>query len=137
MFPDGDMASANPDHLESMILLNVLAPSRLALAVIPGFVSRGHGTLINISSTAALAPERFGGYSGTKAYKAYMLALSLRLQQELAGKGIHVQVVLPGAITKSSGVADHHHEFALARAPFGGFQQLGRRAAQEFLEFLG
>src|SRR3989442_6855713 len=37
---NGDMASANPDHLESMILLNVLAPSRLALAVIPGFVSR-------------------------------------------------------------------------------------------------
>jgi uncharacterized protein len=91
----GDLASADPDRLESMIQLNVLAPSRLALAAIPGFVARGHGTLINISSVLALAPERFNGsYSGTK---AYLLNLSLRLQQEVASKGVRVQVVLPGA----------------------------------------
>ena len=91
----GDLASNDPDRLESMIQLNVLAPSRLALAAIPGFVARGRGTLINISSAAALAPERLNGsYSGTK---AYLLALSLRLQQEVASKGVRVQVVMPGA----------------------------------------
>jgi uncharacterized protein len=91
----GDLASADPDRLESMIQLNVLAPSRLALAAIPGFVAGGHGTLINISSVLALAPGRFNGsYSGTK---AYLLNLSLRLQQEVASKGVRVQVVLPGA----------------------------------------
>ncbi len=95
MAMSGDLASADADHLESMIRLNVLAPSRLALAAIPGFVERGKGTLINISSVLALAPERFNGaYSGTK---AYLLNLSLRLQQELASKGVRVQVVLPGA----------------------------------------
>jgi uncharacterized protein len=63
--------------------------------VIPGFVARGRGTLINISSALALAPEWFNGsYSGTK---AYLLNLSLRLQQEVAGKGVRVQGVLPGA----------------------------------------
>jgi len=91
----GDLAGADPDRLESMIQLNVLAPSRLALAAIPGFVVRGRGTLINISSVLALAPEMFNGsYSGTK---AYLLNLSLRLQQEVASKGVRVQVVLPGA----------------------------------------
>ena len=35
----------------------------------------------------ALIPERFGTYSGTK---AHILALSLRLQQELVGKGIRI-----------------------------------------------
>jgi short-subunit dehydrogenase len=91
----GDLASADPDRLENMIRLNVLAPSLLALAAIPGFVARGTGTLINISSVLALAPENFNGsYSGTK---AYILNLSLRLQQEVASKGIRVQVVLPGA----------------------------------------
>jgi uncharacterized protein len=91
----GDLAGADPDRLESMIRLNVLAPSRLARAAIPGFLVRGRGTLINISSVLALAPERFNGaYSGTK---AYVLALSLRLHQEMAGKGVRVQVVLPGA----------------------------------------
>src|SRR4051812_30726493 len=91
----GNLADADPDRLEGMIRLNVLAPSRLALAAIPGFVARGAGTLINISSVLALAPERFNGaYSGTK---AYLLNLSLRLQQEVASKGVRVHVVLPGA----------------------------------------
>jgi short-subunit dehydrogenase len=91
----GDLAGADPDRLESMIRLNVPAPSLPALAVIPGFVVRGSGTLINISSVPALAPEMFNGsYSGTK---AYLLNLSLRLQQEVARKGVRVQVVLPGA----------------------------------------
>jgi short-subunit dehydrogenase len=91
----GDLATADPDRLESMIQLNVLAPSLLARAAIPGFVARGHGTLINVSSVTALTPERFNGaYSGTK---AYLLNLSLRLQQEVASKGVRVQVVLPGA----------------------------------------
>ena len=91
----GDLASADPDRLESMIQLNVLAPSRLALAAIPRFLARGSGTLINISSVLALAPELFNGsYSGTK---AYLLQLSLRLHQEVASKGVRVQVVLPGA----------------------------------------
>lgn len=91
----GDLADADPDRLESMIQLNVLAPTMLARAAIPGFIARGNGTLINISSVLALAPEMFNGsYSGTK---AYLLNLSLRLQQEVAGKGVRVQVVLPGA----------------------------------------
>jgi uncharacterized protein len=95
MAMSGDLASADPDRLESMIRLNVLAPSRLALAAIPGFVARGRGVLINSSSVLALAPERFNGsYSGTK---AYLLNLSLRLQQEVATKGVRVHVVLPGA----------------------------------------
>jgi uncharacterized protein len=91
----GDLASADPDRLEGMIQLNVLAPSLLARAAIPGFVARGRGTLIDISSALALAPERFNGsYSGTK---AYLLNPSLGLQQEVEGKGVGVQVVLPGA----------------------------------------
>jgi short-subunit dehydrogenase len=92
---DGDIAGADPDRLEQMIKLNALAPTRLAVAAATAFVSRGSGTIINISSMLALAPEWFNGvYSGTK---AYLLNLSLRMQKELADKGVRVQVVLPGA----------------------------------------
>ena len=91
----GNLAGSDPDHLESMIRLNVLAPTLLALGAIPRFIARGSGTLINISSVLALAPELFNGsYSGTK---AYLLNLSLRLQQEVEHTGVRVQVVLPGA----------------------------------------
>jgi uncharacterized protein len=92
----GEVAAADLDRLESMIRLNVVAPTRLAAAVIPRFVARRRGTLINISSTVAFAPDRMNGiYSGTQ---AYLLNLSVKLHQELAGEGIRVQVVLPGAI---------------------------------------
>jgi uncharacterized protein len=92
----GSVADTDAEDLERMVRLNVLAPTRLAAAIIPGFVGRGRGTLINIASAVAVAPEPLNGaYSGTK---AYVLNLSLKLQQELAGTGVRVQVVLPGAI---------------------------------------
>jgi uncharacterized protein len=60
------------------------------------FVARGTGTIINISSIVAIAPELLNGvYGGSK---AYVLAFSHSLQHELASKGIRVQAVLPGAI---------------------------------------
>lgn len=91
----GPMLGDDPDRLEAMVQLNVIAALRLASAAVEGFVTRGHGTLINIASVLALAPERFNGtYSGTK---AFLLNLSLSLQTELQGKGVRVQAVLPGA----------------------------------------
>jgi short-subunit dehydrogenase len=81
--------------MEAMIYLNVTSLMRLTKAVVAGFVARGAGTVINISSIAALSPELLNGvYSGTK---AFVLAFSQSLHHELAGKGVRVQAVLPGA----------------------------------------
>src|SRR5262249_44932286 len=78
-----------------MISLNVDALMRLTHAVAPAFVSRGSGTIINIASIVAVAPELLNGvYGGTK---AFVLAFSQSLRKELADKGVQVQVVLPGA----------------------------------------
>jgi short-subunit dehydrogenase len=83
------------DDLESMIYLNVTALTRLSLAVMPGFVERRNGLLINIASVVALAPERLNGtYSGTK---AYVVNFTQALKNEVEGMGITVQAVLPGA----------------------------------------
>ena len=91
----GSLVGADPDRLEAMIQLNVVAPTRLAAAVAPRFAAAGGGTLINVASVLALAPELFNGsYSGTK---AYVLNLSQALQHELAPRGVRVQAVLPGA----------------------------------------
>src|SRR5580704_13383312 len=78
-----------------MIALNIGALTRLTYAAAPGFVARGAGTIINISSIVAIAPELMNGvYGGSK---AYVLAFSHSLQHELASKGIRIQAVLPGA----------------------------------------
>jgi short-subunit dehydrogenase len=87
---DGDI-----DKIEQMVLLNVLAPTRLAKVAAVAFAARKAGTIINIASVLALVPEMFNGvYSGTK---AFILNLSQSLKNELAPHGVTVQAVLPGA----------------------------------------
>ncbi|ACI58386.1 hypothetical protein GGI64_001939 [Rhizobium leguminosarum] len=89
------LLESNVDEMEAMIDLNVTALTRLTYAMIPAFVTRGGGTIINISSAVAVAPEILNGvYGGTK---AFVLAFSLSLHKELADRNIRIQAVLPGA----------------------------------------
>jgi short-subunit dehydrogenase len=91
----GQLTEIDPDRLETMVELNVIAAMRLAAAAARAFAARNRGTIINIASVLALAPEMFNGvYSGTK---AFLLNLSISMQQELAASGVRVQAVLPGA----------------------------------------
>lgn len=91
----GAFAEADPDWLEAMIRLNIVALTRLAAAAAAAFAVRGSGTIVNIGSVVALLPERFGGvYSGSK---AYVLNLTQSMEVELAPRGVRVQAVLPGA----------------------------------------
>jgi uncharacterized protein len=88
------LLNSKADHMEAIIQLNVTALTRLTYAIVPAFVDRGSGTIINISSIAAVAPEILNGvYGGTK---AFVLAFSQSLWHELADKGVRIQVVLPG-----------------------------------------
>ncbi|MBY3045201.1 SDR family NAD(P)-dependent oxidoreductase [Rhizobium leguminosarum] len=89
------LLSADVEKMQEMIELNVTALTRLTYAAVPGFVARGGGTIINIASIVAIAPELLNGvYGGTK---AFVLAFSQSLKHELAEKNIRVQAVLPGA----------------------------------------
>src|SRR5260370_2051618 len=52
-------------------------------------------TIVNIASSVAISPESLNGvYGGSK---AFVLAFTQSLNHELAGKGVRVQAVLPGA----------------------------------------
>ncbi len=83
------------EGMSDMIALNVDALMRLTYAAVPRFVERGGGTIINIASIVAVAPERLNGvYGGSK---AFVLAFSQSLKHELSDKGLRVHVVLPGA----------------------------------------
>lgn len=89
------LVESNVDKMTAMINLNITALTRLTYAVVPGFIARGKGAIINIASIVGIAPEVLNGVYG--ASKAYVLAFSQSLQHELAGKGIQVQAVLPSA----------------------------------------
>lgn len=89
-FLDGDI-----DQMSRMIDLNVTALVRLTYAIVPAFVKRGSGTIINLASVVGIAPELLNGvYGGTK---AFVLAFSLSLHKEFANSKIRIQAVLPGA----------------------------------------
>lgn len=89
------LLESNADQASTMIALNVDALTRLTYAAVPAFVRRGAGTIVNIASVVAIAPEILNGvYGGSK---AYVLAFSQSLRHELLGTGVRVQVVLPGA----------------------------------------
>lgn len=89
------LLESDVDKLDDLLTLNVNVLMRLTYAVVPGFVARGGGTLINIASIVAIAPEVLNGvYGGSK---AFVLAFSQSLRHELADKHVRVQVVLPGA----------------------------------------
>lgn len=81
--------------MQDMITPNVTALTRLTYAYGPVAVGRGAGAVINISSVVGVAPEFLNGVYG--AMKAYVLALSQSLRQELGDKGVRVQAVLPNA----------------------------------------
>jgi len=89
------LLNSDVNKMDEMISLNISALTRLTYAAVPGFVARGTGTIVNISSIVAISPETLNGVYG--ASKAYVLAFSHSLQHELASKGIRDQAVRPGA----------------------------------------
>jgi hypothetical protein len=89
------LLESDPDYLDQIVQINVTAFTRLAVAAASNFVKRSSGLIINIGSVVALAPELLNGvYSGSK---AFVQNFSTALKNELADKGVTVQVVLPGA----------------------------------------
>jgi short-subunit dehydrogenase len=91
----GTLAEADPDGLDTLIQLNIVALTRLASAAAAGFGKQGRGAIINLGSVVAMMPETFNGaYAATK---AYVLSLSQSLNAEVSPLGIQVQAVLPGA----------------------------------------
>jgi short-subunit dehydrogenase len=91
----GGFEGADADVLDRLIRLNVTAVTRLGAAVIPRFLAQGKGAIVNVASVVALAPEfPLGAYGATK---AYVLAYSQALHEELGARGLYVQAVLPAA----------------------------------------
>lgn len=94
MSVEGSFLSAEITQVESMLALNIMAPTRLAQAAGRAFQARNSGTIINIASVVALMHEKFNGaYNATK---SYILMLTRAMQSELAGSEVHIQAVLPG-----------------------------------------
>ncbi len=98
-----------------MFEVQVRAPFELSQLVIPGMRERGSGSILNISSKAALHPEPDavtvgGAASGGTIYgmvKAALERFSTGLAAELAPDGITVNALSPTSIVATPGVVHH------------------------------
>lgn len=89
----GSFAAPDLEALDRLIQLNITAVVRLTGAIVPRLLTQGGGSIVNLSSILALAPELLAGvYPATK---AFVLTFSQALQLELGPRGIYVQAVLP------------------------------------------
>ncbi|MDF0732118.1 SDR family oxidoreductase [Pseudomonas entomophila] len=124
------LLDSDVEQMQQMITLNITALTRLTYAAVPGFVARGHGAVINISSIVSLQPELLNGVYG--ASKAFVTAFSQSLQHELGDKGVRIQAVLPGATATdfwaTGGLPIEHLDPGIVMSA----QDLVRAALQDF-----
>ncbi|MBV8543076.1 MAG: SDR family NAD(P)-dependent oxidoreductase, partial [Pseudonocardiales bacterium] len=91
----GDLAAMAQADIDALVALNLLAPLRLARAALPGMRERGRGHLVFVSSIAAVG---VGGEAVYAATKAGLRAFAASVRHEVAGEGIGVTTLLPGAV---------------------------------------
>jgi len=79
----------------AMIFVNVVALTTLTRLLLPAMVQRGRGRILNVASTAGFLPGPLQAvYYATK---AFVVSFSEALANELAGTGVTVTVLCPGA----------------------------------------
>lgn len=92
-----------------MMDVQVWAPFELSQLVLPGMRERGRGWILNISSHAAIHPEKTLGGRGGTVYgmcKAALERFTTGLAQELYDENIGVNVISPGLVA-TPGVMHH------------------------------
>lgn len=90
----GSFASNSLVAIRKVMSLNMMASVELMHRVLPEMIARGHGRVLNTSSTAAFQPGP--GMAVYFATKAFITSLSRAVAFELQGTGVTVTALHPG-----------------------------------------
>jgi len=91
-----NFADQDPEVIERIFALNLLAPLQLTRAILPELLERGSGRIVNLGSVfGAIAFPCFASYSASK---FALRGFSEALRRELDGSGVGVTHVAPRAV---------------------------------------
>ncbi len=112
----GPFATADPEKVDRMMQVNMVALTRLTRALLPAMIAQQRGAILNVSSSAGFLPiSNFAVYAATK---AYVTSFSEALRSELHGTGIHVTALCPGPVqTEFNDVARRRPEGPVVPEP--------------------
>lgn len=98
-----------------MIMVDIIALTKLTKLYLKDFVKRGSGKILNVSSTAALMP---GGPMQAVYYaaKSYVTALGDGIWQEIQGTGVTITTLMPGGMDTGFAKASQLENTVLAKA---------------------
>ena len=123
------------DDVDEMIAVNVKSALYGMQAIVPYFIERGQGHVINVSSFLARVPMA-SPRSAYNAAKAALNALSSNLRMDLRRQGVkdvHVSVVMPGVVRTDFARNATHSTGPLARLPVGA---LPAQTVEEVVEVM-
>ena len=113
----GSVASSDPAAELRMVRTDVEAVVHLCSLFVPGLVERGRGAVLNVASTAAFQP--LPGQAGYGGSKAFVLAYTRALAQELHGTGVTATTLCPGPVetefAEAAGISDEQAGASLPR----------------------
>lgn len=112
----GPVASSDVSAELRMVRTDVEAVVHLCSLFVPGMVERGRGAVLNVASTAAFQP--LPGQAGYGGSKAFVLAYTRALAQELHGTGVTATTLCPGPVeTEFAAAAGFTEEEAESSLP--------------------
>ena len=128
----GTLLETTPEEWRRSFTLNVDAMFHLCVAVVPGMLAHGRGSIINMASVASSikgVPNRCA-YGATK---AAVIGLTKSVAADFVGQGIRCNAICPGTVQtpslneriRAQAAASERHEEEV-RAEFVARQPMGR-----------
>ncbi len=95
-FAGGDLLATDERAWDTMLLLNLRSAYLCCRAALPAMLAAGRGRIVNVASRSVVPPT--GGFLAYTVAKAGVIALTQALAQEVRGRGVTVNAVLPSTM---------------------------------------
>ena len=127
----GEFATSRLEKQLALVQVNVSTLIHLTHLLLPGMLHRGQGRILNVGSTGSFAPGPLNAvYCATK---AFVLSFSEALGAELAGAGVTVTALCPGATDTAFAARYNMEDVRIFRNPMTATRvaRIGYRALRK------